>query len=63
VIDLAKRYGASVVIGTIDEEGMARTAEGKFKIAKTRLRAGHGALGCRRLTFSLMHWRCRSHRH
>src|ERR671921_1591507 len=34
VIDLAKRYGASVVIGTIDEEGMARTAEGKFKIAK-----------------------------
>ncbi|HET9479292.1 MAG TPA: methionine synthase [Pyrinomonadaceae bacterium] len=34
VIDLAKRYGASVVIGTIDEEGMARTAEGKIKIAK-----------------------------
>ena len=34
VIDLAKSYGASVVIGTIDEEGMARMAEGKFKIAK-----------------------------
>jgi 5-methyltetrahydrofolate--homocysteine methyltransferase len=34
VLELAKRYGASVVIGTIDEEGMARTAEGKFKIAK-----------------------------
>jgi 5-methyltetrahydrofolate--homocysteine methyltransferase len=34
VLDLAKRYGASVVIGTIDEEGMARAAEGKFKIAK-----------------------------
>jgi 5-methyltetrahydrofolate--homocysteine methyltransferase len=34
VIDLAKKYGASVVIGTIDEEGMARGAEGKFKIAK-----------------------------
>ena len=34
VLDLAKKYGASVVIGTIDEEGMARTAEGKFKIAK-----------------------------
>ncbi len=34
VIDLAKRYGASVVIGTIDEEGMARTNEGKFQIAK-----------------------------
>jgi len=33
VIDLAKRYGASVVVGTIDEDGMARTAEGKVKIA------------------------------
>ena len=33
VIDLAKTYGASVVIGTIDEDGMARTAEGKLKIA------------------------------
>ncbi len=33
VIDLAKRYGASVVIGTIDEEGMARAADGKVKIA------------------------------
>ena len=33
VVDLAKRYGASVVIGTIDEDGMARTAEGKVKIA------------------------------
>ena len=34
VLELAKRYGASVVIGTIDEEGMARSAEGKFNIAK-----------------------------
>jgi 5-methyltetrahydrofolate--homocysteine methyltransferase len=34
VLELAKRYGASVVIGTIDEQGMARTAEGKFQIAK-----------------------------
>src|SRR5436190_15751726 len=34
VIDLAKKYGASVVIGTIDEQGMARTADGKFAIAK-----------------------------
>jgi 5-methyltetrahydrofolate--homocysteine methyltransferase len=33
VIELAKTYGASVVIGTIDEEGMARTNEGKLKIA------------------------------
>jgi 5-methyltetrahydrofolate--homocysteine methyltransferase len=34
VIDLAKAYGASVVIGTIDEDGMARSAEKKFEIAK-----------------------------
>ena len=34
VIDLAKAYGASVVIGTIDEDGMARSAEGKLRIAK-----------------------------
>ncbi len=34
VIELAKHYGASVVIGTIDEQGMARTGEGKFQIAK-----------------------------
>jgi 5-methyltetrahydrofolate--homocysteine methyltransferase len=34
VLELAKEYGASVVIGTIDEEGMARTAAGKFEIAK-----------------------------
>ena len=33
VLDLAKKYGAGVVIGTIDEQGMARTAEGKFEIA------------------------------
>ncbi|HEY6244926.1 MAG TPA: methionine synthase [Pyrinomonadaceae bacterium] len=34
VIDLAKEYGASVVIGTIDEDGMARTANKKFDIAR-----------------------------
>jgi 5-methyltetrahydrofolate--homocysteine methyltransferase len=34
VLDLAKTYGAAVVVGTIDEEGMARTADGKFAIAK-----------------------------
>ncbi|HEX8708013.1 MAG TPA: methionine synthase [Pyrinomonadaceae bacterium] len=33
VLELAKKYGASVVIGTIDEQGMARSAEGKLKIA------------------------------
>ena len=34
VLELAKKFGAGVVIGTIDEEGMARTAEGKLKIAR-----------------------------
>ncbi|MDQ3129456.1 MAG: methionine synthase, partial [Acidobacteriota bacterium] len=33
VLELAKEYGAAVVIGLIDEEGMARSAEGKLKIA------------------------------
>src|SRR5882724_1305523 len=33
VLGLAKRYGAAVVIGTIDEEGMARTADNKLRIA------------------------------
>ncbi len=34
VLELAKKYGAGVVVGTIDEEGMARTASRKFAIAK-----------------------------
>ena len=34
VLELARRYGAGVVIGSIDEEGMARTAEKKFAIAR-----------------------------
>ena len=33
VLELAKKYGAGVVIGTIDEEGMARAADKKFAIA------------------------------
>jgi 5-methyltetrahydrofolate--homocysteine methyltransferase len=45
VIELAKRYGASVVIGTIDEEGMARTAEGKLKIARRAYEQATGELG------------------
>jgi 5-methyltetrahydrofolate--homocysteine methyltransferase len=45
VISLAKRFGASVVIGTIDEEGMARTADGKFKIAKRAFERATGELG------------------
>ncbi|MGI9068411.1 MAG: methionine synthase [Pyrinomonadaceae bacterium] len=44
VIELAKRYGASVVIGAIDEEGMARTAEGKFAIAKRAYEQATGEL-------------------
>ncbi len=34
VIELAQEYGASVVIGTIDEQGMARTADNKLEIAR-----------------------------
>ncbi len=34
VLDLAKRFGAGVVIGLIDEEGMARTREDKIRIAR-----------------------------
>ncbi|HXL80863.1 MAG TPA: vitamin B12 dependent-methionine synthase activation domain-containing protein, partial [Pyrinomonadaceae bacterium] len=44
VIELAKRYGASVVIGTIDEEGMARTSQGKFKIAQRAFEQATGEL-------------------
>ena len=38
VLELAKAYGAGVVVGTIDEEGMARTAERKLAIAKRAYR-------------------------
>jgi 5-methyltetrahydrofolate--homocysteine methyltransferase len=58
VINLAKRYGASVVIGTIDEEGMARTADGKFKIAKRAYEQATLNAACRRLTSSSIRWRC-----
>lgn len=34
VLELAKEYAAAIVIGLIDEEGMARTAEDKIKIAR-----------------------------
>ena len=34
VLDLCKEYGAAVVIGLIDEDGMARTAEDKLRIAR-----------------------------
>ncbi|MBD0269578.1 MAG: methionine synthase, partial [Cyanobacteria bacterium Co-bin8] len=38
VLELAKQYGAGIVVGTIDEEGMARTAEQKFAIAQRAYR-------------------------
>ena len=38
VLELARTYGAGVVIGTIDEEGMARSAERKFAIAQRAYR-------------------------
>ena len=38
VLELAKKYGAGVVVGTIDEDGMARTAEKKFQIAQRAYR-------------------------
>ena len=44
VLALAKTYGASVVIGTIDEDGMARTADGKFAIAKRAYEQATGEL-------------------
>jgi 5-methyltetrahydrofolate--homocysteine methyltransferase len=45
VFELAKTYGAAVVVGTIDEEGMARTAEGKFRIARRAYEQATGELG------------------
>ena len=45
VVELAKRYGASIVIGTIDEEGMARTAQNKIKIAKRAYEQATGEFG------------------
>ncbi len=38
VLELAKTYGAGVVIGCIDEEGMARSADRKFQIAQRAYR-------------------------
>ncbi len=34
VVNLAREYGAAIVIGTIDEEGMARTADKKLEIVR-----------------------------
>ncbi|MDH3530537.1 MAG: methionine synthase, partial [Acidobacteriota bacterium] len=38
VLELAKKFGAAVVIGLIDEDGMARTATDKLKIARRAFR-------------------------
>lgn len=38
VLELARKYGAGIVVGTIDEDGMARTAEQKFAIAQRAYR-------------------------
>ena len=40
VLPMAKRYGAAVIALTIDEEGMALTAEKKAAIAQPHLRTG-----------------------
>jgi 5-methyltetrahydrofolate--homocysteine methyltransferase len=39
VLELAKEFGAGVVIGLIDENGMARTTEDKVKIARRAYQA------------------------
>ncbi|MGB3135810.1 MAG: homocysteine S-methyltransferase family protein, partial [Nodosilinea sp.] len=38
VLELAKTYGAGIVVGTIDEDGMARSAQKKFQIAQRAYR-------------------------
>ncbi|MGH9948514.1 MAG: vitamin B12 dependent-methionine synthase activation domain-containing protein, partial [Pyrinomonadaceae bacterium] len=47
VLDLAKEYGAGVVIGLIDEDGMARKAEDKLRIARRAYK--HATEGARTL--------------
>ena len=37
VLNLALDYGSGIVIGTIDEDGMARISEKKYSIAKRAL--------------------------
>jgi 5-methyltetrahydrofolate--homocysteine methyltransferase len=45
VVELAKEYGASVVVGTIDEEGMARDAGRKFDVARRAYMEATSELG------------------
>ncbi|MGI8469091.1 MAG: methionine synthase [Pyrinomonadaceae bacterium] len=42
LLELAKEYGAAVVVGLIDETGMARTAEDKIKIARRAFKQATG---------------------
>ena len=42
VLGLAKEYGAGVVIGLIDETGMARTSEDKLRIARRAFKQATG---------------------
>jgi 5-methyltetrahydrofolate--homocysteine methyltransferase len=44
VVELARDYGAALVVGTIDEEGMARAADLKVEIARRAIRQAN-ALG------------------
>ncbi|MBK8811911.1 MAG: methionine synthase [Acidobacteria bacterium] len=39
VLSIAKEYGAGIVVGLIDEEGMARTAVDKIRIARRAFKA------------------------
>ncbi|MGH2412150.1 MAG: methionine synthase, partial [Microcystaceae cyanobacterium] len=34
LLEIAQKYGTGIVVGTIDEDGMGRTAQKKFEIAK-----------------------------
>src|ERR671926_1652694 len=45
VIELAKEYGAGVVVGTIDEQGMAREAAKKLEIARRAYKQATEELG------------------
>ncbi|NUN64501.1 methionine synthase [Pseudanabaena biceps] len=45
VVKLAKQYGAGIVIGTIDEDGMARTAAKKYEIAHRAYKQATEELG------------------
>jgi 5-methyltetrahydrofolate--homocysteine methyltransferase len=47
---LAKKFGAAVIALTIDEVGMAKTAEDKLRIARRLVEFACDKHGCRRAT-------------